>query len=243
MIDIHSHILPGLDDGAKTRDIAIQMCLAAADDGVTQIIATPHANSEFAYSRERNRELAASLQTEVGEGIKIGVGCDFHVSAENLDLLRERPRDFVIEDTDYLLVELSDFMFPPAMHEALFRIASGGLVPVITHPERNAVLRTQPQRILEFAANGFAIQVTANSFTGFWGKDSLRLAEFLLKKHAVHVVASDCHDLQRRPPVLSAAYERVRSLAGDDVADSLFLHNPSAIVNNASLPYLPKPVL
>src|SRR5664279_5771476 len=100
----------------------------------------------------------------------------------------------------------------PAIRQGIFRLVSSGIVPIVTHPERNSVLLDRPDTVLDLVDYGCLIQVTASSFTGHWGSRPQRMAQWLLKRDAVHIVASDAHDTRHRPPILSAAYEQVRTL-------------------------------
>jgi protein-tyrosine phosphatase len=167
----------------------------------------------------------------VGCGIQFSLGCDFHFSFDNIEDAILYPRRYTIGDSPYLLVEFSDFGSMPAMQEGLFRLANSGTKPIITHPERNLALLEAPEKVIELAKDGCLIQVTANSLTGYWGPRSQRMAELLLKKNAIYVIASDAHDTTNRPPLLSQAFDRVCRMAGQDVAHALFVDNPSAIVS------------
>ena len=109
MVDIHSHILPMVDDGARSWEIAIEMVQMAQQDGVTHMVATPHANYEFIYDRQSHTALLAELQAKVGDGIHLLLGCDFHLSYENIEDAVAHPQRYTIGDTRYLLVELSDY--------------------------------------------------------------------------------------------------------------------------------------
>ena len=239
MIDIHSHILPGIDDGAKDWETAQQMCLAAAKDGVTRIVATPHANERYRYDRAAHSKRRDELQKLVGNAIKISLGCDFHLSVDNIKQLLAEPSQFVVDETKYVLVEFPDYFPVEILVSALRHIAESGLTPIITHPERNPVLQRNLELVADFAGAGWPVQVTANSLTGFWGRATEQCARKLLQTQVVHVVASDCHDLKQRPPVLSGARKRVVEWAGEDVAQALFRNNPSAILAGTPLPYLP----
>ena len=232
MIDLHCHILPSVDDGSLSWETTAEMCRMAAEDGIRHIVATPHANERFSYHRSHYEGMLRKL-TEVGSGIKFSIGCDFHFSFDNIEDAVLHPKRYTIGDTDYLLVEFSDFGSMPAIKEGLFRLASNGIKSIVTHPERNLALLEAPDRVLELARDGFLIQITANSLTGYWGSRSQRMAELLLKKDAVHVIASDAHDTVSRPPLLSRAFDRVCQLAGQNVAHALFVDNPSAIVSAA----------
>jgi len=232
MIDLHCHILPGVDDGSPSWEITAEMCRMAAEDGIRHIVATPHANERFCYDRSRYEGMLRKLKN-VGRGIKFSLGCDFHFSFDNIEDAVLHPRRYTIGDSPYLLVEFSDFGSMPAMREGLFRLAKSGTKPIITHPERNLALLEAPDKVIELARDECLIQVTANSLTGYWGAQSQRMAELLLKKNAIHVIASDAHDTVRRPPLLSQAFDRVCRLAGQDVAHALFVDNPSAIISAA----------
>src|SRR5262249_36609899 len=124
MIDIHSHILPGIDDGAPDWESARQMCLAAAADGITRIVATPHANDRYRYDRSGHSRLRDELQQRVGDAIRISLGCDFHLSVDNIKLLLADHSQFVVDETKYVLVEFPDFFPIEIMSRALERVAS-----------------------------------------------------------------------------------------------------------------------
>ena len=241
VVDIHSHILPEVDDGPKTWDVAVSMCKTAAADGITHMVATPHANDRYAYDREYLKGEIAHLQTLVGNSLKLSLGCDFHLSYENIQDALVHPERYVIDSTRYLLVEFSNYSVPQHATDSLFRLGDRGLTAIITHPERNPILRENLQRVLEWAEQGCVVQVTGSALTGFWGERTRRAAHWLLEHQAVHVLATDAHDLEKRVPILSTARDTAAELYGDDVAQALVDSNPSAIVNNEPLPYFPRP--
>jgi protein-tyrosine phosphatase len=242
MVDIHCHILPQVDDGATSWEVSTEMCRIAVADGITHIVATPHANEEYVYHREEHAARLQELQKAAGEWPLLSLGCDFHFSFDNVqELFADRSR-FVIGETGYLLVELSDYAIPPRFSHHLADLLSSGIRPVITHPERNAILQRQPEQILEWAEGGSVIQITANSLTGHWGKTAEKIAHWLLARDAVHVVATDAHDTRRRPPLLSPARRVLTQLLGEAAAQALVESNPGAIVGGAELPYFPLPV-
>jgi len=236
MVDIHCHILPGIDDGPQSWALTAEMCRIAARDGVTHIVATPHCNHEFAYDRDRCTEMLGELSDSAEGKLTFSLGCDFHFSYDNIQDALAHPRRYTIGESQYLLVEFSDFGIPPEVKQNLLSISSSGMVPIITHPERNRPLLNKPEMVLEFVEQGCLVQVTANSFTGYWGSRSQKMAEWLFKRQAIHVIASDAHDPARRPPVLSEARKVVTELAGAEVADALLVQNPAAIVDGESLP-------
>ncbi len=241
MVDIHSHILPQVDDGARSWEMAEHMCHMAAEDGVTHMVATPHANDEFLYDRPQLESLLTQLSDRVGAILNFSLGCDFHFSYENLSRLQQDPRMFTIGSTPYMLVELSDFSIPPWVTTKLHSLLAAGLRPIITHPERNLILQKRPEQVLQWAALGCPIQVTAGSLSGRWGEKALKISHWLLQRDAVHLIASDCHNVEGRPPVLSAARKLLQQDYGADIAMALVADNPQAVVTGIDLPYLPRP--
>ncbi|HEX3351987.1 MAG: tyrosine-protein phosphatase [Terriglobales bacterium] len=242
MIDIHCHVLPNVDDGSKSWDMSLEMCRAAAEDGIEHIVATPHANERFHYNRQHLSSHLEYLRVLVGKTPRLTLGCDFHLSYDNLQEVLVSPERFTIEDSHYLLVELSNYSVPSQISECFTRMADLGITPVITHPERNPILQESKERILQWVDQGCAIQMTASAVTGSWGQKVARVAEWLLERDAVHVLATDAHDTKHRPPALSAAREKVAKLCGPDVAKALVDDNPRAVISDKPLPYFPNPV-
>jgi protein-tyrosine phosphatase len=240
MVDVHCHILPGLDDGPENIEISLEMAEAAIADGITHVVATPHSSNEYFFDYPRVRASRAELQEKIGNRLILATGCDFHLSPENLDALREDARRFCINQRDYLLVEFNEYSIPPAMDQTIHEIQLLGLRPVITHPERNAILRLQTERLTKWVRLGCFIQVTAGSLTGVFGagakKDSLRwLADGL-----VHLVASDAHNTRGRPLKLRPAFDLVRERFGEEKARALFVENPMAAFEGRDLPHVPR---
>jgi protein-tyrosine phosphatase len=241
MIDIHCHILPGVDDGADSWEVALEMCRIAAADGITQIVATPHANNEYTYDRERLKSTAQQLMERTAGVPNIVLGCDFHFSYENVQDALSNPSRYTIGETPYLLVELSDFSVPPNFMDALHRLVQTGLRPILTHPERNPLLQHRPEQVLEWAGKGLIVQLTANALTGDWGKTAQRTARWLLEHNGVHVVATDAHDVRHRPPLLSPARRVLCNWQGEEVARALLEDNPAAVACGGDLLYFPVP--
>jgi protein-tyrosine phosphatase len=243
VIDIHCHVLPEVDDGPKSWDTAIEMCRMAAQDGIRHIVATPHANNQYSYDRGYLSRLLEQLRQRVGATPEFSLGCDFHLSYENLERVLEEPRLYTIGETNYLLVELSNYSIPANLADCFRRLGDRGLTPILTHPERNPILQQAPQRVLEYADQGCLIQVTASALTGFWGDRPEAIARWLLDRSAVHVLATDAHETRRRLPNLSEARAVVEEVAGAEYATALVEDNPGAIVQGQPIPFCPRPVL
>ncbi|HZP22720.1 MAG TPA: CpsB/CapC family capsule biosynthesis tyrosine phosphatase [Terriglobales bacterium] len=236
MVDIHCHILPGIDDGSQSWEMTAEMCRMAAEDGITHVVATPHANHLYVYSRERYTEMLGQLHDAADGRLTFSLGCDFHFSTENIRDALDHPRRYTIGDTQYLLIEFSDYSIPASVNDEVFALRSHGMVPIITHPERNPLLQRKPELVLNLVEEGCLVQVTANAVTGGWGARAQKMAGWLLQRRAVHVIASDAHDPVRRRPIMSEAREALVKQAGAEIAEALFRGNPEAIVEGKSLP-------
>jgi protein-tyrosine phosphatase len=240
MVDIHCHILPGLDDGAKDMQVSLSMAQAAIAEGVTHIVGTPHASSEYAFNYERVRLLREQLQRLVGDRLALATGCDFHINLENLEALRTDPARFCINQKNYLLVEFSEYSIPPTMNHTLHDMQLMGLRPVITHPERNAILQGQPGRLAAWVQIGCFGQVTAGSLTGGFGPKAQEDALRWIGEGLIHFVASDAHNMTWRPLTLLPAFEVVQNQFGVETARALFIDNPRAAFNGRELSYVPE---
>ena len=212
------------------------MCRAAVADGVTHIVATPHANNRYEYNRERFTEMLGQLRDAADGKLSFSLGCDFHFSYDNIQDALQHPRRYTIGDTRYLLIEFSDYAIPSNVKEGILALQSRGMVPIITHPERNPLLLRKPEKVLSLIEQGCLVQVTANAVTGAWGSRSQKMAEWLLEQNAIHVIASDAHDPVRRTPVMSEARDTVARRAGEEVAHALVRDNPTAVVEGRALP-------
>ena len=219
------------------------MCMAAAADGITHMVATPHANDRYHYDREYLRGLVAHLQRLVGDEPVLSLGCDFHLSYDNLQDAFAHPDRYVIDSTRYLLVEFSNYSIPQQTTDSFRKLGDRGITPIITHPERNPILRESLQRVVEWAEQGCVIQMTGSALTGFWGERAHRAAVWLLEHQAVHVLATDAHDTEKRVPILSRSRDAAAEICGQEIAQTLVEGNPAAIIANKALPYFPRPVM
>jgi protein-tyrosine phosphatase len=147
----------------------------------------------------------------------------------------ETPQRYSIGESRYLLVEFSNFNIPQQIDTWLLEMCEMGYTPILTHPERNPILQESSERILQWVKEGCAVQVTANAITGSWGDRARHTAQNLLKKRAVHFLATDAHDTVRRPPILSAARRVLAKEYGEALAAALVETNPSAVINNQRL--------
>jgi protein-tyrosine phosphatase len=240
MIDIHCHILPGLDDGAESLEVACAMAEMAIADGVTHVIGTPHANETYPFSPELIRKRCGELQSMFEGRLTLATGCDFHLSFENLQDIQHAATRYTLNQRNYLLVEFAAYSIPPSMDQALHQLQLAGLRPVITHPERNPLIRTQPERLYQWLRQGCYSQVTAGSLHGSWGSAAKDAARRWLDCGAVHFLASDAHNTTSRPLKLKETFEHVAKTYGERIARSLLVENPMAAFEGLELPYVPE---
>ena len=235
MVDIHSHILPGLDDGPESLDESLAMVRMAAAAGTTDIVATPHANSNFAFDAETRDAKIRELQEAAGELPRIHCGCDFHLSYENIQQAMAYPTRHTINNRNYLLVEFADVLIPKSTAEMFARMLAVGMIPVITHPERNPLLQRQFDELEQWLRAGARIQVTGQSLLGRFGRAAKNSAEEMLDRGLVQFLASDGHDCEWRPPVLDEAYRYIAKNFAEPLAEKLCVENPRATLTGENV--------
>jgi protein-tyrosine phosphatase len=239
MVDVHCHILPGLDDGSTDVKESLAMAQSAITDGITHVVATPHSSTEFKFDYERVRQLRDQLQRLLGDRLVLATGCDFHLNLENLEALRKDATRFCINQRNYLLVEFSEYSIPPTTGHTLHGMQLMGLRPIITHPERNGIIEAQTSLLASWVRLGCYGQVTGGSLTGTFGPRAKESALRWIGQGLIHFVASDAHNTRGRPLRLRPAYDVVREAFGDATAQGLFLENPMAAFEGRELPYVP----
>jgi protein-tyrosine phosphatase len=242
MIDVHHHLLYGLDDGARDLETSLAMAEMAIKDGITHIVCTPHANDEYEFSPEENAARIAALREALGDRLTLGLGCDFHLSYDNLEDALKNPAKYSINGKQYLLVEFPDFGIPRNIRDSFHEMLVAGLIPILTHPERNLTLMQDLDRMAEWIRIGCLVQVTAGSLTGRFGKGPRRVARELLDRRWVHILATDAHNTSSRPPILSEAYRFIANEYRTADADRLCKDNPWAVFHGKPLRPQPEPL-
>lgn len=235
MIDLHSHILSGVDDGAATLAVSIAMARVAVDDGISVLACTPHIvpgrhmNDPRDIAR-RVAELGAILDEE-RIPLRLVVGADVHIAP---DLLVQLSGDAppTLNGSRYFLLEPSHDVLPPRLLEFCGGLIAAGFVPIITHPERLAWVAAHYDTIRKLAAVGVLMQLTAGSLTGDFGRGAQTLAERMLDEGLCDILASDAHGAALRRPELSRARAIVAERLGEDEAENVVLLRPGAILEN-----------
>ena len=235
MIDIHSHVLFGLDDGARTLEDSLAMVRMAAEHGTTDLVATPHANLMYRFDHEQIAERITQVREGAGGALRLYTGCDFHLSFDNIQDAIDHPRKYTINQQNYLLVEFSELLIFKNTEDIFARLRDAGMIAVITHPERNGLLRQRMEHIARWVEQGACVQVTAQSLTGTFGKRAHDFSRELLDRGLVHVIASDGHDCERRPPVMDQARAWLQKQYGEALAEALCVTNPGATLSGEAM--------
>jgi protein-tyrosine phosphatase len=235
MIDIHSHILPDLDDGARDMVESVEMARIAAEDGITHMVATPHMFNGLSHNPEPGEVSVRveALQTEVGDSLRILPGNEVHIAH---DLAEKATAGLLtpLNKKSYMLIEFPSMNAPVGCEELFYRLQLQGITPILVHPERNAQIQGRPSLVAKFIEKGVRIQVTAMSVTGEFGTAALKTAETLLRHNCVHFLATDTHRANRRPPILSAGRDAAAEIVGEEAARKLVQDNPGAVVEGKS---------
>ena len=238
MIDIHSHILPGIDDGARSLTDSLELCRIAADDGVKTIVCTPHIDFRYVNCRATIEEPFLTLQREVsaaGIALELVRGAEVHMAPDILLKVKEKELVTYNDAGRYLLLE---FPFQPVItgaEDLVYRLRLAGLTPIIAHPERIGFFMEDPDRLQQLVRLGALGQVTGGSLMGQFGEKSKRVALTMVERHLVHIVASDSHDASYRRPVLAEVAEEMARRFGGERARSMFLDYPGAVVSGADI--------
>ena len=217
-----------MDDGARTREQSLEMLKMAAAAGTTDLVCTPHANSQYKFDPAIIDGRLEELRSGIGETIRIYTGCDFHLSFDNIQDAIANPRKYTINQNCYLLVEFSDLLIFRNTAEIFGRLREAGMIPIVTHPERNQLLQFRLEEIAQWVEEGALLQVTGASLMGHFGRKAAGFAKTLLDRRLVHIIASDGHDLKHRPPKMDQAYAWLVGNYGQTLADLLCIANPRA---------------
>ncbi|MBZ0113738.1 MAG: hypothetical protein K8J08_14830 [Thermoanaerobaculia bacterium] len=239
MIDIHCHVLPGVDDGVPDLAAARALCERAAEDGTTDIIATPHQRHPNWPNEDRGylETVWRGLREHVGDLLEIHLGAEVRLDSHFLDELERRQSGHVLPlaGSRYLLIELPRAEVGPYPEDVLHEVSIAGYFPILAHPEMIPYLSNDLDRLESFVADGAMLQVTAMSVTGEFGRVPEQAAWSMLREGWVHFVASDAHSAAWRPPGLSSARAALTKQLGVDVASLLTQGNPARILENLPL--------
>jgi len=239
MIDLHSHILPGVDDGAPDLVAAMEMAELAVADGITTMACTPHIlPGLYANDAESITTSVADLSTHLrnaGIPLNLVAGADIHVAPDLLEKLQSGVVP-TLNGSRYFLLEPPHHVAPQWIEELADRILKAEFVPIITHPERLSWIEAHFPIIARLNEAGCRIQITAGALLGHFGRRAQFYAERLIAEERVDVVATDAHSVKRRPPSLKGARRWLADHVGEDRATEMVLDRPAAILADLVLP-------
>ena len=243
MIDLHTHLLPDWDDGAADMAEAGRMIQAAHEDGITGIGLTPHVFRMTKHSSD-----GRGLKTRVREFVRqtrafevaLYPGAEVYVHPDMIAHIKDY--DLTVNRSNYVFIEFPAAQVPSGTASLVYQMMLSGLIPIISHPERNAGFMRSPEILFELVRQGALAQVTSQSFTGGFGPAVQKTAESFLRNGLVHLMASDAHNAEGRPPRLSAAVEAAAKVVGAARAEALVTTVPAAILDNEQIPDLAEPV-
>jgi protein-tyrosine phosphatase len=246
VIDLHSHLLPGIDDGSKDLAMSLAMARVATADGISTIACTPHIlPGVYSNDGPAIRGAVARLREYIAKaGIPIALvtGADVHVAPDLVVQLKDG-RALTLNDSRYLLLEPPHHVVPPRLEDLIFGLQAAGYVPILTHPERLSWIEGHFDLIGRLVSSSVLMQITAGSVMGRFGRRPRYWAERMLDEGLCHLLATDAHNTEQRAPRMADARDVVAHRLGDDEAINLVLRRPQGILNNlspAELPPLPQ---
>lgn len=238
MIDLHSHLLPEIDDGAADLETSLRMARMAVADGIRIMACTPHIappvyDNAPADIIRRTRDLQTELDRN-GIDLKLLSGADIHVRVDLLSLLKKTP-SACLQGTKFFLFEPPHTVLPPNLEQFCRSVIAGGFTPILTHPERLTWIEQHYDVVCALDKAGAVVQLTAGSITGTFGKRAQYWSERMLDEGRVDIIATDAHNLRGRPPLLSPARDQISKRLGDDAAQRMTVSNPARILKGERL--------
>jgi protein-tyrosine phosphatase len=245
LIDLHCHMLPGIDDGAKDVGQSLEMARISAAEGVTVVACTPHMTpGVYDNVGPDVRARVQALQEQIdnaGICLQVVAGADVHVAPDLVSRLRSGLA-LSLNGSRYVLLETPHHVAPPRLEALVFDLMSAGYVPVFTHPERLTWIDRHYDLIKRLFQSGVWMQITAGSITGRFGERPRYWAERMLDEGVVHVVATDAHDPVRRPPLFGEAYDALTRRVGEAEANNMVVYRPYGVLQDESVAALPPPL-
>ena len=241
MYDIHSHIIYGIDDGSPDIDSSRRMLQLATESGTRHIVATPHVielNNHPSWDVIlQGVNILQKIVAEENLKLDIYPGCELEMNWDMLQLFGKDKRDFCINNSRYLLVELPAMSIPPYAEDFWYELQLKGITPILAHAERYKLLMEKPQRLLKWMQAGVLVQINGTSLLGKFGKSAQTSAEQLLKNNCVHFIGSDAHRIDVRNTDLSASRDRLIEIVGNAKAKEICEENPQKMLANEILSF------
>ncbi len=239
MIDLHAHILPGIDDGPQSLEDSLEMARLAVADGITTLLATPHlfrrksVDLEALNTPDAIRQAVERFNQQLAEediDLTVLAGCEVPLFPEIIKFI-DQGRILTLNDRQrYICLEMPDTVIPPATEDIIFQLSSRGLTPIITHPERNLVFYDMPDKFRRLMSLGCLAQITARSLTRGFGWGVARFTKKLVREGLVQIMATDAHSVAHRPPVMSMALKKLSKIVGENQAWDMVATIPERII-------------
>lgn len=246
MIDLHCHILPSIDDGAKNMEGSVDMAREAVAEGITHILATPHyKNGHWDNEKKDILILVDELQEELdtrGIPLTIFPGQEVRINGDLFEDLKEENIQFIDENKQYVLIEFPTLSIPAYTENLFFELQKEGIIPIIVHPERNRAVLKDPNVLLPFIEKGALAQLTAASYTGGFGKSIQKVSKQLVEANLVHFIASDAHNISSRSFCMEDAYQKLEKEFGSEKAQEYQQVTKDLINGELIIPPTPKKV-
>jgi protein-tyrosine phosphatase len=234
-IDIHCHVVPGLDDGPATLAASTELAREALRWGTLAVVATPHRSLRYNWSRHSLRNALQRLESHLPEGVALFAGCELELSDEAWRCFEASPRYYSLNSSRYVLLELPQTGIWRSFATILDKLRTKGFVPIVAHAERCRPLARRVEQLTGWVRHGCLLQITADAICGRRGPSARSAAMELLRAGLAHFVASDAHDATRRGPNLQPAYRAVTELLGVEHAARLFTYNPLCVLRDEPL--------
>ena len=246
MIDLHCHILPGLDDGSESLTESVAMARVALEEGIETIVATPHLFrgdielADLSAVGRKKQELEAALR-QAAIPLKILNGVEVRFSHNLMAEIKKNKRSLVIHNSSYMFIEFPfDYVYS-GVKEVFFDLMSEGIIPIIAHPERNSVFINHPGQLYDLVEMGCLCQANSGSFTGQYGQSVRDTAEHFVRWGLIHALGTDAHNSTGRAPRFKDSIKVVESIIGAQAVQALVQDNPQAVLDDKTPPYMPEP--
>lgn len=239
MIDLHCHILPGIDDGPALLDESIEMCRIAVNDGISKIACTPHhVAGKYNNSREKIIRCVDKLQAALNSKqipLTLYPGCEIRLDFNLIEAIKAGELLTMNDSGRYIILELPNEALPKNIEEIISSLVFAGIIPIVAHPEKNYVIQNDPEIIYQLVRFGALAQLTASSLTGRLGSKIEKFSVFLLEHKLAHMLATDAHSSTQRRPLLSEALKSLKKIVGEKAAMEMVETIPEKILNGEDI--------
>ena len=239
MVDLHCHLLPGVDDGSKNMEISLRLAKKATENGVTHALLTPHhMNGQYVNHKKDVIRLTKEFQQQLNNHnipLTVFPGQEVRINGQLIDALDKDDILFADEGNRYLMLEFPDDDVPYYTTQMIFELQQRGIIPVIVHPERNTKIMKHPELLYELLEKGCLSQITASSYVGTFGKKVEDFSKRLIANGQGYIFASDAHDLPGRKYEMRQAFHKLNQEFGQELAEH-YADNSRAIINGENVP-------